>query len=171
MPDRRSRARADFEPGTWLMAMLGWNTSAPELLAAQHDMHTAARRLAAFFEDHDLFLTPTLACPPARIGELAAKPGERRQVVLLRSLPLKRLLRAAFKKLGGARLAYTPNTQLFNQTGQPAMSVPLYWNNAGLPIGVQLAARFGDEATLFRVAAQLEEARPWANRLPPDLED
>ena len=73
----------------------------------------------------------------------------------------------ALEKMGSGKMAYTPNTQLFNQTGQPAMSVPLHWNTAGLPIGVQLAARFGDEATLFRVAAQLEAARPWAGKKPP----
>ena len=60
-----------------------------------------------------------------------------------------------------------PFTPLQNATGQPGMSVPLYWNNEGLPIGVHFAARFGDEATLFRLAAQLEEARPWASKRPP----
>ena len=62
---------------------------------------------------------------------------------------------------------FVPFTPLQNATGQPAMSVPLYWNDAGLPIGVHFSARFGDEATLFRLAAQLEEARPWANKRPP----
>ena len=85
---------------------------------------------------------------------------------LLRSLPLRALLDVALSKMGSSKLAYTPNTQLFNQTGQPAMSVPLFWNAAGLPIGVQIAARFGDEATLFRLAAQLEAARPWAGKKP-----
>ncbi|MCP4039907.1 MAG: amidase, partial [bacterium] len=58
-------------------------------------------------------------------------------------------------------------TQLFNASGHPAASVPLYWNDAGLPIGIQLAGRFGDEATLFRISAQLEQARPWFHRRPP----
>jgi len=63
-------------------------------------------------------------------------------------------------------LEFIPYTPLFNVTGQPAVSLPLHWNAAGLPIGVQFAARWGDEATLFRLAAQLEQARPWANRAP-----
>jgi len=61
----------------------------------------------------------------------------------------------------------TPNTQLFNQTGQPAISLPLHWTPEGLPVGVQLAARFGDEALLLRVASQLEAASPWVGRKPP----
>ncbi|MCG8357970.1 MAG: amidase, partial [Kiloniellales bacterium] len=61
---------------------------------------------------------------------------------------------------------FTPFTPLFNITGQPAASIPLHWNAAGLPIGIQLAARYGDEATLFRVASQLEAAAPWFDRRP-----
>jgi amidase len=92
--------------------------------------------------------------------------AERIQVGLLSRLPIHALLDVALDKMGSGKLAYTPNTQLFNQTGQPAMSVPLQWSNDGLPMGVQLAARFGDEATLFRLAAQLEAARPWAGKKP-----
>jgi amidase len=157
----------DFEPATWLLALIGWKTSAPQLLAAQQLMHRAARDVAAFFEVHDVMLTPTLARPPARIGELGTSKAEAAQIALLSRIPLGALLEVALDKMGSGKLAYTPNTQLFNQTGQPAMSVPLFWSDAGLPIGVQLAARFGDEATLFRLAAQLESARPWSGRKPP----
>jgi len=64
-------------------------------------------------------------------------------------------------------LSFIPYTPLFNVTGQPAMSLALHWNAAGLPIGMQFVARMGDEATLFRLAAQLEQARPWFDRAPP----
>jgi len=63
--------------------------------------------------------------------------------------------------------SFMPYTPLFNATGQPAMSVPLYWNDAGLPIGMQFVCRYGDEATLFRLAGQLEKARPWFDCFPP----
>ncbi len=62
---------------------------------------------------------------------------------------------------------YMPGTSMFNMSGQPAMSVPLAWNAAGLPLGMMFAARFGDEATLFRLAAQLEQVRPWKDLIPP----
>ncbi len=165
-----SPSGADFEPSTWLLASIAWKTTAPELVAAQQLMQATARDVAGFFEQYDCFVTATMARPPARVGELSLSAGERRQMFLLRMMPLRNLLQVALDKVGSGKLAYTPNTQLFNQTGQPAMSVPLHWNDDGLPIGVQFAARFGDEATLLRVAAQLEQARPWARRLPPLLE-
>ena len=83
------------------------------------------------------------------------------------------LMRLGLTALGVARqlaaktFEYIPNTALFNATGQPAMSVPLHWNATGLPIGMQFVARLGDEATLFRLAGQLELARPWFERVPP----
>jgi amidase len=157
---------AHFEDGTWLLAMIAWKATAPDLVACQQAMHRASRGVADFFQAHDLFLTSTLGRPPAKLGELAVQPNERLQIRLLRALPLKALLDVALSKMGSSKLAYTPNTQLFNQTGQPAVSLPLFWNRDGLPIGVQLAARFGDEATLFRVSSQLEAARPWAGRKP-----
>mgnify|MGYP000061566410 FL=1 len=164
----RPRA-SDFEPASWLLAQIAWKTSAPEYLAAINTIHAASRGVAAFFEEYDAFVTPTLARPPAQVGELAAQPNENLQMGLLRALPLGALLDIALSKMGDGKMSYTPNTQLFNQTGQPAMSVPLFWNDAGLPIGTQVASRFGDEATLFRLAAQLEAARPWADRKPPGL--
>ncbi len=157
---------ADFEPATWLLAQIGWKTDAGTLIDQEMTIHRAGRELAAFYQDYDLVLTPTLGRPPAEVGQLTATTAERAQLALLRGLNSKTLLEVALAKMGRDKLAWTPNTQLFNQTGCPAMSVPLWWNGAGLPIGVQLAAAFGREDLLFRVASQLETARPWHHRMP-----
>ncbi len=161
--------RGHFEPASWLFAQIGWKSRAAELEAARNVMHQAARDLGRFFTEHDLFLTSTLAVPPVAVGELYPSGSKALQLGLLNTLPLKPLLDIALQTLGKSTLAATPNTQLFNQTGCPAMSVPLWWNAAGLPIGVQVAAPLGGEGTLFRLAGQLERARPWADRVPAGL--
>jgi amidase len=157
----------DVEPPTWAFAQIGQMLSAADLQKARDAMHRAGRMMATFHERYDLFLDATLAYPPVRVGELALKPAEAAALAVLRKVPVKAVFMKLLDTLAANSLERTPNTQLFNQTGQPAMSVPLYWNAAGLPIGVQFAARFGDEATLFRLASQLEQARPWAGRKPP----
>ena len=157
------------EASTWALSQLGHIITAVELQQARQSIQQAGRVTALFHERYDLFLDATLAYPPVRVGELALKPAERAGLALLRRLPLKPLFVQMLNELANHSLERTPNTQLFNLTGQPAMSVPLYWNGAGLPIGVQFAARFGDEATLLRLAAQLEQARPWRARQPAGL--
>ena len=165
---RRAHPR-DFEPATWLFACVGRATSAPELVDAQNLMQRVARDVAAFFDGYDAFITPTLARPPAKVGELYPSGSKELQLKALGRFPAKKLLDLALETMGKDALAATPNTQLFNQTGQPGISLPLHWNAEGLPIGVQFVGRFGDEATLFRLASQLEEARPWKDRRPPIL--
>ena len=160
---------ADFEDTTWLLRLIGMAASAAEMVRARHTIQRESRNVARFFGDHDIFLTATTATPPPLIGSMAPTPAERLQVAALRAVPLKALLDVAVDKMGSGRLQAVPNTQLFNLTGQPAASVPLHWSDSGLPIGVQLVARFGDEATIFRLASQLEQARPWAHRKPPGI--
>lgn len=156
-----------FEAPTWMLAQIGWSCSSATLVRARNVMHHASREVAQFFEGYDLFITSTHAEPPIKVGELSLKPSERAQLAVLRAINAKPLLDKALKSLGTNALARTPNTQLFNQTGQPAMSLPLHWNESGIPIGVQIAGRFGDEGLLFQVATELEEALPWAERRPP----
>jgi amidase len=101
-----------------------------------------------------------------RLGELDLKPIEKAALATLRVLPVGAALRAILAQLADHSLERTPNTQLFNQTGQPAVSLPLHQTSEGLPIGVQLVARYAEDGLLMRVAAQLEEARPWKKRFP-----
>jgi amidase len=147
MAAKRRPSRELLEPLTFAMHEMGVKTNAVALMAARHQLELAARQFQRFFVDVHLLLTPTLAEPPVALGTFDAPADQ----------PMMGLFRAA---------AFAPFTAMANVTGQPAMSVPLSWNGAGLPIGTQLIGRFGDEATLFRLAAQLEEARPWARRRP-----
>jgi amidase len=160
---------ADVEPATWLLYAIARALPAADYVAALDLVRRAARDVGRFFERFDVLLTATAARPPVRLGELAITGGERFQLGVLRALPLRALLMKAVSEMAHGPLAATPNTQLFNMTGQPAISLPLWWNAAGLPIGTQWVARFGREDVLLRLAAQLEEALPWAARRPPIL--
>jgi len=137
-----------FEPLTWALQEMGRQHSASAYLLALQDLQGVSRDVARFFIDYDIWLTPTLGEPPVPLGTFDSPPEN----------PLQGLFRAA---------AFVPFTPICNITGQPAMSVPLYWNADGLPVGSHFVGRFGDEATLLRLAAQLEQARPWADRRPP----
>jgi Asp-tRNA(Asn)/Glu-tRNA(Gln) amidotransferase A subunit family amidase len=104
-----------------------------------------------------------------KIGELAPTESQIRQMKVLVRVPVQKLLDRALEEVAGENMAPVPNTMLFNMTGQPAMSVPLHWNADNLPIGVQFVGRWGDEATLFRLASQLQAAQPWWDRRPPPM--
>jgi len=137
-----------FEPLTWALYEMGRQQNASSYLLSLTLLQRVARDIARFFLKYDVLLTPTLAEPPVPLGTFDSPPEN----------PLHGLRRAE---------AFVPFTPICNATGQPAMSVPLYWSAQGLPVGVHFVGRFGDEATLFRLAAQLESARPWASRRPP----
>lgn len=158
-----------FEPETWMLGMIGRSLPAHLYQQAIDHVHLARRQLAEFFTRFDVLLTPTLAYPPVPIGYHRLRPAEEAALAVLRALPVRRALLYALERMAAERLETTANTMLFNQTGQPAMSVPLFWNATGLPIGTQFAARYGEEALLLRLAAQLEQARGWEHRQPPLL--
>jgi amidase len=144
----RAMTERDFEILTLASAHNAQKATATDYVAAQLSAFQISRGLATFFATCDMFLCPTLCLPPLHIGELNTMAQDLSHIP-----PLLR--------------RYMPATSMFNMSGQPAMSVPLAWNAAGLPLGMMFAARFGDEATLFRLAAQLEHQRPWKNKLPP----
>lgn len=160
----------ELEPETWALAVGGRVLSAVEVAGAMREVHRAARALALFHERYDLLLTPTLAQPPVELGTLGARAHERAALRVFAAVPNRLMLEQLFQQLSERSYEATGFTMLFNETGQPAASVPLHWTPDGLPVGVQLVGRFADEATILRVAAQLEEARPWKDRVPPELE-
>jgi len=160
----------DVEEATWVLKLLGDKLTAGEYVKALETIQLAGRAMAGFFERFDVLLTPTAARPPVPVGSFEPTRKERVMLGLLRRLPARGLLLKALDALAEDALSATPNGMLFNMTGQPAISLPLHWSADGLPVGTQWVGRFGDEATLFRIASQLEAAYPWRDRRPPILE-
>ncbi|HHO52819.1 MAG TPA: amidase, partial [Deltaproteobacteria bacterium] len=158
----RAPRASSFEDTTWMLAQIGRAMTGLELQHARDAAQAAGRAMARFHQAYDLLVTPTVAHPPIRIGELALSRGQRLGLAALRAAPVRRVLRSLLDTLAEDNLERTPNTQLFNQTGQPAISLPMALSEEGLPVGVQLVAPMGGEATLIRVASQLEQAAPWA---------
>ncbi len=144
----REASAEDVERMTWALASLGEETDGAAYVKATQAIHRIGRQVARFFLDYDVLLTPTMAKPPVEIGTIDMMTEDREAY------------RDEVAAFGGFPV-------LSNVTGAPAMSVPLYWSARGLPVGTQFVGRFGDEATLFRLAAQLAEARPWSDRRPP----
>jgi amidase len=159
----------DFETETWLTYLFGRQLRASDYAMAMRDLQTETRRLAGLFSAYDVILTPTLGRVPVRHGTLHPKGAERaahRAIVRGRLGPALRLP-GVIEKAAARAFTVAAYTPVANFTGQPSMSVPLWWNAEGLPVGAMFTGRFGDEATLFRLAAQLEKARPWFDRKPP----
>jgi amidase len=134
----------EVETLTWALAELGRMISGPAYAEAWRWLHRASRRIAEFWTKYDLWLTPTVTEPPPKLGTFQSAPDD----------PLSGIFRAA---------EFAPFTAPFNATGQPACSLPLYRNAAGLPIGVQLVAAYGREDLLLRTSAQLEAVQPFTH--------
>ena len=137
----------DVEHITWLISQAALLRSSTDYADGTLFIHQLGRKMAGFHETYDIYLGPTLGLPPVELGKLDMMGEDV----------------GAYLQLSGE---YMPGTGIFNMTGQPSMSMPLHWNGDGLPIGTMFTGRFGDEATLYRLAAQLEEARPWADKRP-----
>lgn len=146
----RTARPADFEAATWAMIESGRAATVglSDYMDALADLQTLCDDLAAFQAPYDVWITPTAAGPPPPLGTFASPPDD----------PFRGM------RVAGPHLQFTT---LINITGQPAVSVPLYWNADGVPVGTHFVGPYGDEGVLFRLAAQLEAARPWAGRVPP----
>lgn len=142
----RKPTQQDVELIHLMIAEQGKTFNASDYAKATFTIHNQTRQIAKFFIDYDIFITPTLAKPPVNIGELVADDTN---------------IEDYYRKLP----EFAPFTTIWNQTGQPAMSVPLHWTPDNLPVGVQFVARFGAENTLFQLARQLEQIAPWQNKL------
>ena len=125
--------------------------SGADYLDSVNKMHDCGRAIAGFFVDTDILLTATMASPPAKIGVWAPDNDD--------------FLDYRVGPKGVA--AYSPYCPIFNATGQPAASLPLHWTRSGLPVGVHIAGRFGEDATILKLSRQLEEAAPWFKKRPP----
>jgi amidase len=146
----RVPSEKSLEPLTWLSYLEGRQLSAVEYFKALDTFALIQRSLGRFFEPYEVLITPMLTQPPADIGWLGKPASD---------------LDTFWEKFSGD--AYSPFAGIFNVTGQPAASIPCLVTDDRRPVGVQIVARFGDEATLFGLSAQIEEARPWRDRLPP----
>jgi Asp-tRNA(Asn)/Glu-tRNA(Gln) amidotransferase A subunit family amidase len=144
----RPARESDVERITWLTGQMGERVRAADYVRATQTAHRLGRQMAAFHADWDVLLTPGLATPAVRLGWLDMTMDD-----------VDEYWRRVF--------AFSPFTVWFNLTGQPALVLPLGQSSSGLPVAVQLVARYGDEAALVRLGAQLEAARPWFGRKPP----
>ncbi|MCP4752344.1 MAG: amidase [Proteobacteria bacterium] len=147
----RDLSPEDVEHITWLMARNGSRVSGVDYVQSVQHLHQVGRQVADFFADYDILLCPVLLQTPVALGTLDTMSKD-------------------VSTYGKEFSSFFGFTNLFNATGQPSMSVPLYWSDDNLPVGLQFAANFGNEALLFRLAAQLEQARPWKDKKPAIIE-
>lgn len=165
----RRATRAGFEASTWALSLLGGHLSAADFVAAARQLQRTAHQLHRFLDDYDIYLTPTMAQPPVETGTVLPRGATALALKAMNRFGSGRLLEAAgmIETAAADSFRFTPYTTVFNMSGQPAMSVPLYWTDDGLPIGMQFVGRYGGEARLFRLAGQLERAKPWTDWVPP----
>lgn len=143
----RTLSSSDVEATTWVLASAGERFTAADYANAVQSIHAVGRNVGSCFENFDVLMTPTLPDPPMPLGYFDMNSTD-------------------FDTQGRRVSRGTTFTAVFNASGNPAASLPLYWTADGLPVGVQLVAAYGSEALLFKVAAQFEAAKPWFDRQP-----
>jgi amidase len=165
----REATSDDVELATWILAKFGEARSAADVASALWAMQIFSRQWLAWSAGFDVLLTPTVGVPPLPIGAYQLSTLQRQGLKLLTALPGAALLSQRQKVTEAFMPVFeaAPFTMVANVTGQPSMSLPLHWTTDGLPMGMLFTARIGDEATLFRLASQLEQALPWNERIAP----
>lgn len=158
--------KQELETLTAVLCQIGENFNAKDFAWANHILDNVGKQSAEFFIKYDVLLTPTMAMPPPHLGGFKPYGLEKNILEFLRRIPYGPLLRKITQRSSAKYFGFIPYTPVFNITGQPAMSVPLFWDQAGLPIGMQFAAGIGQEKILLQLAKQLEEACPWGDRRP-----
>lgn len=161
----------DFELRTRLSAAAGRAFSAGDYVSAVNTLLDEARKVHQFLETCDVLVNPTVGQPPPPLGFLAAEGARATAEKVMARLPFGKALTFGplIDQIGADVFSFIPWTAIYNVTGQPSMSVPLWWNSEGLPVGTMFTARYPNDALLFRLAAQLEQARPWASKKPPGI--
>ena len=164
----RPLKKHDIELSTRTLSLLGHAFSAKEFAMARKYWHQLSVAMGTLHQTFDLYLTPTIAELPPKIGSNKPQVFEKILMQIINALRAGRLLKAlgVVDKLASDNMAKMPFTQVANMTGQPAMSVPIHWTAENIPVGVQFIAANGREDLLFQLAAQLERAMPWGNRRP-----
>lgn len=143
----RDLTQNDVENVTWLIAQAAQGRSSVDYAKGSLFMHQMGRMMGRFMTDYDVYVSPVLGTPPPKLGTLDMMTEDVATYL-------------------GNLTKIMPYTAIFNMTGQPSMSMPLHWTKDGLPVGTMFTGRFGDDATLFRLAAELETAYPWADKRP-----
>jgi Asp-tRNA(Asn)/Glu-tRNA(Gln) amidotransferase A subunit family amidase len=144
----RSAREDEFESLNWRSIEMAKQFTAVQVFKARAAFDQAGRTIDLFLSDYDCILSPVTAAPPPLIGAMT--------------------LNQPYEDFVKVAMMASPFTALFNMSGHPAMSVPLHWNAQQIPIGAQFAGRYGDEDTLFALAAQMEQAAPWKNKRPKE---
>ena len=167
---KREVRRTDVEAPTWALTLMGRSISGPEYSNAVRYLQQVSRHIGQFFERYQVHVSSVVAGPPFPHGALQPPASEKTAMTVLGALRASRVMKAmgALERAAGTVFEWMSFTPIANATGQPAMSVPLSWNGGGLPIGVHFTGRYADEATLFRLAAELEIAAPWREKRPRD---
>jgi len=165
----RAPTSDDVELATWVMAKLGEALSAADVAQSLWAMQSFARQWLAWAAGFDVLLTPTVGVPPMKVGAYQLSAMQRQGLKLLTALPAGALLSQRSKITEAFQPVFeaSPYTMVANVTGQPSMSLPLHWTDDGLPMGMLFTSGIGEEDVLFRLAAQLEQAMPWRDRIAP----